>query len=93
MTVLGFLVGFAVSPLSNIAASADVSSAFVGSISLSAYNDLLDVASVFYQTLEAKLDPLIAKAFVAVYNRAVMQYNAAVANTNAILSTCTIHTA
>ncbi len=89
---LALLMNSMGSPLANIAGSSDDSSAFAGSKSLHAYNALLDACLFFYQTLQPDLDSDTADLFVGAYNQAVTQYNIAVTKTNAILSTCTVHT-
>jgi hypothetical protein len=87
------LLEAAKAPLTNIAELHDDSSAYAGLKSLAAYDVLLDVCAVFYQSLEPQLEPLDPKPaddFVYAYNQAVYQYRAALNNVDTILSHCTV---
>jgi hypothetical protein len=84
------LLTSATAPLLSIANLQDDSGAIEAAKSLSAFNALLDVCLVFYQTLpglsyEAKND------FVARYNEVAAQYDRAAKHIGSILATCIVH--
>jgi hypothetical protein len=85
------LLTSATAPLLSIANLQDDSGAIEAAKSLSAFNALLDLCLVFYQTLpgtsyEAKND------FVARYNEVAAQYDRAAKHLGSILATCIVHT-